>query len=137
PVHLHHRSHTRYRWWDNDHFLAEHLGESQQMLEIVDKLSTLVSVPVTPFDLNLRVDSDALRRNLQFMLSNGINVFTIGGNTGEFYSLATEECRAITAVGCQELRYKATVIAGIGYDTETAISMARAAQECGAAAVMV
>jgi len=107
------------------------------MREIVEKLSTLVSVPVTPFDSNLRVDPDALRRNLQWMLSNGINVFTIGGNTGEFYSLTIEECRDITALACQELRHKATVIAGIGYDTETAIGMARQAQEYGAAVVMV
>src|SRR5262245_30329158 len=107
------------------------------MRELMDKLSTIVSVQVTPLDARLRVDYDALRQNLNFAVSNGLRVRTIGATTGEFYYHTARESCDIPAVACEQLKGRATVIAGLGNDLDSAIASARFAEECGADVVTI
>jgi 4-hydroxy-tetrahydrodipicolinate synthase len=100
-------------------------------------LCTLVTVPITPFDAEVQVDLEAFKDAVRRLTAGGVHVITPNGNTGEFYSLSLDECAAtlratLAATGREDL-----VIAGVGHDTASAIRLARAAAEAGAAAIMI
>src|SRR5204863_2458780 len=79
----------------------------------------------------------ALGKNLDFLLLAGIKVITLCGNTGEFSSLTVDECLEIISFASKRLKGKATLIAGIGYATATAVKLAQHAQVLGYDGVMV
>lgn len=69
-------------------------------------------------------------------MTNGVEVLTPNGNTGEFYALDEHETRL-----CLEVTVKAargtTVLAGVGHDVRTAVKAARHARAAGAELVMI
>ena len=108
--------------------------------EIRSALRTVIAIPVTPFNRDGAVDFDLYRRLVTRMVNGGIGVVTPNGNTSEFYSLNGVEHRQqleATVVAVQESERRALVLAGVGFDTQTAIEMTFLAQVMGAEAVMV
>ncbi|MCL4859167.1 MAG: dihydrodipicolinate synthase family protein [Caldilineaceae bacterium] len=108
--------------------------------EIRNALKTVVAIPVTPFSPDGAVDFGLYRKLVTRMVEGGIRVVTPNGNTSEFYSLTSVEHRrqleeTVVAVG--EASQPALVLAGVGFDTQTAIEMTYLAQVMGAQAVMV
>jgi 4-hydroxy-tetrahydrodipicolinate synthase len=108
--------------------------------EIRSALRTVCAIPITPFRQDRSIDFERFRYLVTRMVDGGIRVVTPNGNTSEFYSLTSIEHRRQleeAAVGVAASRNKALVLAGIGFDTQTAIEMAELAQVIGAQAVMV
>ena len=71
------------------------------------------------------------------MADAGVQVMTPNGNTGEFYALAPEEyVRAVRAT-VATLAGHGMVVAGVGFDTTTAVEMGRSAAAAGADGVMI
>lgn len=105
--------------------------------DLIDRLQSVIAIPVTPFDDTGGVDEPALRALLARMLGAGISVFTPNGNTGEFYSLAADEATRVLEATVDEVGQHALVVAGVGHDVATAARMARRAASTGASAVMV
>lgn len=108
--------------------------------EIRNALKTVVAIPITPFNPDGAVDFGLYRKLVTRMVEGGIRVVTPNGNTSEFYSLTSVEHRrqleeTVVAVG--EASQPALVLAGVGFDTQTAIEMTYLAQVMGAQAVMV
>ena len=108
--------------------------------EIRNALKTVVAIPVTPFSPDGAVDFGLYRKLVTRMVEGGIRVVTPNGNTSEFYALTSVEHRrqleeTVVAVG--EASQPALVLAGVGFDTQTAIEMTYLAQVMGAQAVMV
>jgi 4-hydroxy-tetrahydrodipicolinate synthase len=99
--------------------------------------ATVVAIPVTPFAVDGSTDFETYARLLERMIGSGITVVTPNGNTSEFYSLTAEEQRREVEVTCEAIRGQAIVLAGVGYDAQTAAEMARFAASRGAHAVMV
>lgn len=99
--------------------------------------ATVTAIPVTPFAADGSVDFAAYARLLERMIDSGITVVTPNGNTSEFYSLTADEQRREVEVTCDSIRGQAIVLAGVGYDANTAAEMARHAATQGAHAVMV
>jgi 4-hydroxy-tetrahydrodipicolinate synthase len=64
-------------------------------------------------------------------------VITPNGNTGEFYALTSGEQEKVVQLAVAACGEEAIVVAGVGYDVETAVRMGRYAQEQGAVALMV
>ena len=102
-----------------------------------DALRSVVAIPVAPFAEDGQIDTSALARIVGRMADAGVGVMTPNGNTGEFYALAAEEyVRAVRAtVGT--LAGQGMVIAGVGFDTTTAVAMGRSAAAAGADGVMI
>ena len=100
-------------------------------------LQTIVGINITPFSQDLSIDFDALGKNLDFLVREGVKAIVPCGNTGEFNALTIEECLEITSFTAKRLKGKATIIAGVGYATGTAIKLAKHAQAAGCDAVMV
>ncbi|MEV7968501.1 dihydrodipicolinate synthase family protein [Sphaerisporangium sp. NPDC088356] len=99
-------------------------------------LSSVVSIPVTPFDGLGRIDEPAYAAVVSRMVAAGITAVTPNGNTGEFYSLSTAELNRVVALALESAG-EARVIAGVGHDTGSAVRLATEAAKLGAHAVMV
>lgn len=107
------------------------------MEEIKRAFASVVAIPVTPFAIDGSIDFVTYARLLERMIDSGITVVTPNGNTSEFYSLTAEEQRREVEVTAETVRGQALVLAGVGYDAQTAAEMTRFAASRGAQAVMV
>ena len=71
-------------------------------------------VAVTPFTSKEELDLEALKRNVDFYIENGIHGVIVTGSTGEFTSLSLEEHKKILDVVVDRVNAKVPVIAGTG-----------------------
>lgn len=111
-----------------------------QFQALIDALCTVVAIPVTPFvgrGSTIYADFQAYAYLLDKMVCAGIRAVTPNGNTGEFYSLTQAEMRLALEATMAGNQGRALVLAGVGFDTATAIEMAEFAAKQGAQAVMV
>ncbi|MBX3016238.1 MAG: dihydrodipicolinate synthase family protein [Caldilineaceae bacterium] len=111
-----------------------------QFQAMSDALCTVVAIPVTPFvrrGATIFADFQAYAYLLDKMVSAGITAVTPNGNTGEFYSLTQAEMRLSLEATVAGANGRAFILAGVGFDTATAIEMAEFAAKQGAHAVMV
>ncbi len=107
---------------------------------MLNRLSTVVAIPVTPFirrDQTIHADFQAYAHLVDRMVGEGISVVTPNGNTSEFYSLTPEEMRHSVEASVAGAAGRALILAGVGFDLQTAIEMAQFAAAQGAEAIMV
>ncbi|SDJ14623.1 dihydrodipicolinate synthase family protein [Natribacillus halophilus] len=101
-------------------------------------LQGISAINITPFAHDtLKVREDLLRENIQFLKDHNMNVIVPNGNTGEFYSLTLEESHKVNSIVIDEVQGQCQVVAGVGYDEQTAINMAQSAEALGADGVMI
>jgi len=86
---------------------------------VVNTLDTVVSIPVVVFDQSGAINEQETTAVSDRMVRHGISVLTVNGNTGEFYSLSSEERRVAVKIGTQ-FSDRAELVAGVGLDLETA-----------------
>ncbi len=92
---------------------------------------------VTPFTRDDKIDEEALRNLLRFVLPH-IDGVVPCGTTGEFVNMSHAERRQVLEICIDEVGNEVPVIAGTGAaSTREAIHLARHAQEAGAAACLV
>jgi len=101
------------------------------------KMKTINAINITPFDDQGRIDWNDLRNNIDYLIRGGISMIYPCGNTGEFYSLTLQEAMEVTRKVVEYASGRATIIAGIGYDVQTACEMAKHAEAVGADGVMI
>ncbi|MFP3190693.1 MAG: 4-hydroxy-tetrahydrodipicolinate synthase [Thermoproteota archaeon] len=91
-----------------------------------------ITAIVTPFQKNLEVDFQGLRRLISFQIENGIDGIVVLGTTGESPTITEEERKQILKVAVDVANGKIPVIAGTGtYSTAESIKMTREAAEIG------
>lgn len=105
--------------------------------ELKGQLSGLMSFPVTPFDAAGEVDLDRFRQHVRYQLDAGVNALFVACGTGEMFSLGSDEHRDVVRAAVEETNGEKPIVAGVGYGATVASSMAVAAQEAGADAVLV
>ena len=92
---------------------------------------------VTPFQKDLSLDEEALRRLIRRQISGGINFLVPCGTTGESPTLSHEEHLRVVAITVEEARGKVPVLGGAGgYDTRKVIEMAREIERLGADGIL-
>jgi 4-hydroxy-tetrahydrodipicolinate synthase len=92
---------------------------------------------VTPFQKDLSLDEDALRRLIRRQIAGGINFLVPCGTTGESPTLTHEEHLRVVAITLEEAKGKVPVLAGAGgYDTHKVIEMAREIERMGADGIL-
>lgn len=104
---------------------------------IRQQLRDVIAIPVTPFHPDGSADFDTYSRLLVRMVEGGVRVVTPNGNTSEFYSLTAAEQRRELEATTEAVGDRALIVAGVGYDAQTAAEAARHAAAHGAQAVMV
>ncbi len=92
---------------------------------------------VTPFKRDMTVDTDALRRLVQFHLEAGTDIIITCGTTGESPTLSGDEQIKIIRTVKSEAGNNIIVAAGAGTnDTKHAVELAKNAEQAGAAAIL-
>ncbi len=104
---------------------------------IMEKLKGINAINVTPFKPDGEIDWSSLERNINFLMAENMTTLYPCGNTGEFYSLSPAEAAKVTQFVRQRAGSAATVIAGIGYQIETAVQLVRQAEEAGVDGLML
>ncbi len=99
--------------------------------------SGLLAFPATHFDNDLAFVEASYRDSIANNIAHGaVGLFAPGG-TGEFFSLSPEECRQVTRAAVEAAAGRVPIVAGTGYGTALAVSIAKAAETAGADAVLV
>jgi 4-hydroxy-tetrahydrodipicolinate synthase len=105
--------------------------------DLVERLATAVVIPVTPFAEDGSVDQGCYTKLVTRLLDGGVTAVTPNGNTGEFYTLTPGERQLVLETCASAAAERAVVLAGVGFDVQTAAADARAAREAGAQAIMI
>jgi 4-hydroxy-tetrahydrodipicolinate synthase len=87
---------------------------------------------VTPFKEDLSIDEGALRRFVDFQITDGINFLVPCGTTGESVTLSDEEQRRVVEIVLSQAGGRVPVIAGAGgNNTAHVIKLARECERLG------
>jgi len=102
-----------------------------------EQFAGLTVAIVTPFR-DGKVDEAALRRAVDWHVSQGTNGLCPVGTTGESPTLSHEEHNRVIAIVCEQAAGRLKVMAGTGSNsTQEAIEMTRFAKSCGADGAMM
>jgi len=92
---------------------------------------------ITPFDQNGKIDEEALRKHVNFLVEKGVAGIVPCGTTGESATLSWEEHNRVIDIVINEVNGRVKIIAGAGSNnTAESISAARHAQQSGADAIL-
>jgi 4-hydroxy-tetrahydrodipicolinate synthase len=95
-------------------------------------LGELLTAIVTPFRADGSVDLDAFRALASHLVEHGSDGIVVAGTTGESPTLSDDEKLALFETALDELRGRATVVAGTGtYDTAHSVHLTERAHELG------
>src|ERR1041385_898316 len=104
--------------------------------EIRGKLRGVIAFPVTPFRRDYSLDIAGLRSNLKVLMKYAVSAVVTAGGTGEVYSLTPEEHLEVVKATVEEIGHRVPVIAGVGFNYEIAIALARQSEKAGADAIL-
>ncbi len=97
----------------------------------------VLTAMVTPFDERGRVDEDAAVALMHHLIEHGSDGVVVCGTTGEAVTMSADEQATMIGLAVEELRGKATVIAGVGSnDTRHAVELTERATELGPDALL-
>ena len=98
----------------------------------ISTLSGCGTALVTPFKEDLSIDEAALRKFVEFQISEGIDFLVPCGTTGESPTLTDNEHRRVVEIVVEEARGRVPVIAGAGgNNTAHIIKLARECERIG------
>ncbi len=102
------------------------------------RLEGIIPPLATPFTAEQELDEAALRREVRYMLDQGVHGLTIGGSTGEGHTLSVEESCQLAVATLDETRGRVPVISGIIRDsTRDVIRYGKALREVGVDALQI
>jgi len=99
--------------------------------------SGLLSFPVTHFDDDLRFDEPRYREHLAWQAGFDVAGLFAAGGTGEGFSLTTAEADSVVRAAVAEVGDRLPVVAPATGGTANAVEQAKAAQEAGAAGILL
>ena len=105
--------------------------------ELHKKLPGVIAFPITPFHSDLSLDIAGLRKNLQKLVKYPLSAIVAAGGTGEIYSLSPEEHLEVVKATVEEVRGKAPVFAGAGFNCPIGMAQVRQAERAGADAMLL
>jgi len=84
--------------------------------DLKDLIKGVDVVTITPFTEDLKVDEPGIRKNIKYLIENGIvngsGILTPVGSTGECFSLSIEERKRVTEIVLEEAYGKVPVFMG-------------------------
>jgi len=101
-------------------------------------LKGIIPPLVTPYDEQGRIDTQALRDEIEFLIGCGASGLCVGGSTGEGAGLKPEELFELCSVCVEQSRDRVPVIGGAIPDTtDEAIVLGLAAKSAGCCALQI
>jgi len=105
--------------------------------DLIQALTGISGILVTPFDAEGRLAPDRQAPIVDRAVAAGVHILTANGNTGEFYSLTTDEAVAMVQASARHIGGRVPLVAGVGRALPDACRLAGAAAEAGASALMI
>jgi 4-hydroxy-tetrahydrodipicolinate synthase len=100
-------------------------------------LTGISGILVTPFDNKGDIEPDRQKPIVDRAIAAGVHILTANGNTGEFYSLTTEEAVVMVEASAAHIAKRVPLIAGIGRGIRDACRLAEASAKAGASGLMI
>ncbi|MBF9036763.1 dihydrodipicolinate synthase family protein [Rhodobacterales bacterium HKCCE2091] len=100
-------------------------------------LSGISGILVTPYDEDGDIAPAKLAPILDRAIGAGVHMPVVNGNTGEFYTLTTDEACTMVREVADLIDGRAPLLAGVGRGIRDAVRLAKASAEAGATALMV
>jgi 4-hydroxy-tetrahydrodipicolinate synthase len=102
------------------------------------RITGIFAILATPFDQQLQVDYDSLRRLVRFQIDKGAYGLTILGVLGEAAKLTVDERKGVVDTVLETVAGQIPVVVGVSHpDVKTCIALSKAAFAAGAEAVMI
>ncbi|MHB1654264.1 MAG: 4-hydroxy-tetrahydrodipicolinate synthase [Desulfitobacteriaceae bacterium] len=102
------------------------------------KLKGIIPAVLTPYDQEHKIDSEALRQYVDYLITNGVHGLFAAGTNGEGPLLSTAEKKELIEIITRQSAGRVPVVAHTGaMNTEETVELTRFAQEAGAAAVAI
>ncbi len=95
--------------------------------ELREKLRGVIAFPITPFNADLSLDIEGLKRNVRLLMQYPIAAIVAAGGTGELYSLTATEHLAVVNAIVEEVRGRIPVISGTGFNLPIGVQLAQQA----------
>ena len=97
-----------------------------------EKFKGVFPALLTPFDKNGAINTDSIKKLVEFNVKKGVNGFYVGGSSGEGLLLTVEERKQLFKAAAEANEGRTTLIAHVGtICTDHAIEMAKYAKEVG------
>lgn len=106
-------------------------------LDLDTALKGISGILVTPYDDAGDIAPQKLVPIIDRALDAGVHMPVVNGNTGEFYTLTTDEACAMVAEVAALIDGRAPLLAGVGRGVRDACRLARASADAGATALMI
>lgn len=106
-------------------------------MPIQSALNGVSGILVTPFDDQDHIQPNGLAPIIDRAVAAGVHILTSNGNTGEFYSLSTDEALTMVTETGAMIGARVPMVAGIGRAMPDAFRLAKASAKAGAAALMI
>lgn len=103
--------------------------------ELKHCLRGVVGFGVTPFNQDLSINPEALRRNTNHLVEHCEAVVALGNN-GEIFSLSPEEQKRVAQTVVEQARGQKPVLIGVGFSLPVSRELAQAAEACGADGIL-
>ena len=106
-------------------------------MEAIESWRGIFPIPVTPFNPDLTIDYESLRRQVRFCLAHGAHGLVYPAVVSEFFTLGEDERRLVLETVLEEVDGRIPVIAGVtAASTPLAARLAGEAAGMGASGVM-
>ncbi len=118
-------------------YVAEYLREMKEGA-VVSRFAGIIPPLVTLFDRDGRIDEEANRSHVDFLIAGGVHGVFALGTTGEGMHLTLEERRAFTQTIVRHADGRVPVLIGcLSTSTQEAVTLAQHAEQVGADGVVV
>src|SRR6266581_8170594 len=104
--------------------------------QLRSKLHGVIAFPVTPFNKDLSLNVDGLRKNLQSLAAHPLCAIIAAGGTGELHSLTPSEHLQVVKTTVEQVQSKIPVLAAAGFNSHIAADLAKAAHSAGAQGIL-
>ena len=104
-------------------------------ITITNTLTGISGILVTPFDDAGGIAPERQKPIVDRAIGAGVHILTANGNTGEFYSLTTDEACEMVHAAAGHIAGRIPLVAGIGRSIRDACRLAEAS--AGASALMI
>jgi 4-hydroxy-tetrahydrodipicolinate synthase len=102
------------------------------------KIKGIIPAMVTPLDENEKVNEQALRRIVNFLIDGGVHGLLVHGSQGEFYGFTAGEKRWVWEIVVDEVGGRVPIYAGTGaVTTREVLDLNRMAEDVGVDLVSV
>ncbi len=105
--------------------------------DLLTALTGISGILVTPFDDEGDIAPERQKPIADRAIAAGVHILTANGNTGEFYSLTTDEAVAMVQAAGAHIAGRVPMVAGVGRGIRDACRLADASAAAGASALMI